>query len=67
LNGSNDFGDPGIDGRIILKLMLQKQNMTMLTDSYGLGYKTAVGSCEYGCEVSASIIGGKFQDTVTNG
>ena len=53
--GRKHLGDRGVDGRIILKRMLEKWD-----GGYGLvrsvsGQGQVVGSCEYGNETSGSI------------
>jgi hypothetical protein len=49
LKGRDHFQDLSINGRIILKCILNMLRRSGL-DSSGMGYEPVVGSCEYGNE-----------------
>jgi hypothetical protein len=49
------WGDPDVDGRIILRWILRK-----LEGSWGLDLSQVAGTCEYGKEPSGSIKCGEF-------
>jgi hypothetical protein len=55
-----DLGDPGVDGRIILKWIFKKWDGGM--DWIELPQGQVAGSCEYGNEPSGSIKCGEFLD-----
>jgi hypothetical protein len=42
--------DPGVDGRIILKWVLERLDRGHRLDRSGSGYGQVAGSCEYGDE-----------------
>ena len=52
--------NPGVDGRIILKLMLEKWDGGHGLDRSGSGYGHTAGCCEYGNKPSCSIKCGEF-------
>jgi hypothetical protein len=52
--------DPGVDGRIILKLIFEKLNVGCGLDRSGCRYGHVVGSVECGSERSGSVKCGEF-------
>jgi len=54
--------DPGVDGRIILKMDLQEVVRGHGMDWSGSGYGHVAGSYKYGNEPSGSTKRGKFLD-----
>ena len=54
-------GDPGVDGRIILRWIFRKWDVAQWTRSSGLRIGVA-GACECGNEPSGSIKCGEFLD-----
>jgi hypothetical protein len=52
----------GIDGRIILKLIVKKWDVVHELDSPGSGWGQVSGSCECGNKSSSSIKCGEFLD-----
>jgi len=55
LRERDHLGDPGVDGRIILRWFFGKWDGGYGLDEAGSGYGQVVGNCEYGNEVSGSI------------
>jgi hypothetical protein len=62
LREKDQFGDPGVDGRIILRLIFRKWDVRTWTGSSWLGIGTGGGTCECGNESSVSIQLGLFLD-----
>ena len=56
------LGDPGIDGRIILRRIFRKWDVGVWTGSSWLRIGTGGGHCERGNEPSGSIKCGEFLD-----
>jgi hypothetical protein len=56
----NHWGDPDIDGRIILRWAFRKFEGVVGTGWSGLRIGTGGGTCEYGNELSDSINAGNF-------
>jgi hypothetical protein len=57
LEGRRNMGNTKVDGRIILKLILEKKNRL---DRSGSKYGQVTGSCEFGNEPSSPIKFRKF-------
>jgi hypothetical protein len=57
LRERNRWGDPGVDGRIILEKIFKKWDVGVRT-----GYGQVAGACECGEEPSGSIKRGEFLD-----
>ena len=63
LRERDHWGDPGIDGRIILRCIFRKWDVGGYgLDRAGSGYGQVAGTCECGNEPSGSIKCGKFLD-----
>jgi hypothetical protein len=58
LRERDQWGDPDVDGRIILRWIFRKWGL----DGVGSEYGQVAGNCEYGNEPSGSIICGEFLD-----
>jgi len=56
------LGNPGVDGRIILRLIFRKWDMGYGLDRAGSGKGQVAGTCECGNEPSGSIQYGEFLD-----
>jgi hypothetical protein len=56
------LGDPGVDGRIILRWNFRKWDVGVWTGSSWLRIGTGSGTCECGNEPSGSIKCGEFLD-----
>jgi len=56
------LGDPGVDGRIILRWIYRKWDVGMWIGSSCLRMGRVAGICECGCEPSGSIKCGEFLD-----
>jgi hypothetical protein len=59
-------GDPGLDGRIILRWIFWKWNVGYGLDLAGSGYRQAAGTCESCNEPSGSIKCGELIDWLQN-
>jgi len=62
LRERDHLGDPGIDGRIILRWIFRKWDVGLLTGSSWLRIGTGGGTCKCGNELSSSIKCGEFLD-----
>ena len=62
LRERDSLGDPGLDGRIILKWIVSKWDVGVWTGSSWLRIGTGGGICECGNEPSGSIKCGEFID-----
>jgi hypothetical protein len=60
LRERDHWGDPDVDGRIILRGMFRKWEGLWGLDGAGSGYGQVAGTCEYGNELSGSINAGNF-------
>jgi hypothetical protein len=67
LRARGHFGDPGIDGRIILRLIVRKWDVEYGLDRAGSGLVQVVGTCESGKEPLGSIQCGEFLDWLKTG
>jgi hypothetical protein len=56
------WGDPGVDGRIILRWILKKWDVGYGLDRTGSGQRQVAGTCKCGNEPSGSIKCGEFLD-----
>jgi hypothetical protein len=56
------LGDPGVDGRIILRWIFRKWDVGVWTGSSWLRTGKVAGTCECGNELSGSIKCGVFLD-----
>jgi hypothetical protein len=56
------WGDPHVDGRIILRWIFRKWNVGVWTGLSWLRIETVGGTCEYGNKPSGSIKCGEFLD-----
>jgi hypothetical protein len=56
------LGDPGVDGRIILRWIFKKWAVEELLDRAGSGQGQVAGTCECSNEPSGSIKCGEFLD-----
>jgi hypothetical protein len=56
------LGDPGVDGRIILRCIFRKWVGGIGLDRTGSGYGQVAGTCECGNEPPGSIKCGDFLD-----
>jgi len=62
LKERDHLGDPGADGRIILRWIFRKWDVEVWTGSSWLRIGTGGGHCECGNEPSGSIKCGEFLD-----
>jgi hypothetical protein len=62
LRERDQWGDPGVDERIILRWVFRKWDVVCGLDLSGSGHGTAAVTCECGNEPSGSIKCGKFLD-----
>ena len=62
LREGNHWGDPGVDGRIILGWIFGKWDRGHRLDLSGSGEGQVAGCCEYGNKPSGSIKYGEFLD-----
>jgi hypothetical protein len=60
--GKRPLGDPGADGRIILRWIFREWDVGYGLDRAGSGYGKVAGTCECGNELSDSIKCGEFLD-----
>ena len=60
--GRGHLGDPGVDGRILLRRIFRKWDVGVWTGSIWLRIGTGAGTCECGNEYSDSIKCGEFLD-----
>jgi hypothetical protein len=60
-------GEPGIDGRIILRRIFRKWDVDLWTGLSWPRIETAAGTCECGNESSGCIKFGKFLDYLQTG
>ena len=58
LRERDHLGDPGVDGRIILRWIFRKWDGWYGLNLSGLGYGHVAGTCESGNELSGSTICG---------
>jgi hypothetical protein len=56
----NHLGDPGLDGRIILRSIFKKWDVGVWTGLSWSRIVTGSGTCEYGNEPSGSVKFGEF-------
>ena len=54
------WGDPDVDGKIILRWIFKKWEELWELDGVGSGYGQVAGTCEYGDELSGSKNAGNF-------
>jgi hypothetical protein len=66
LNGRDHSEDPDIDGRIILKWILGKQDVRVRTVFIWLSTGTDGGLCEHRREPSSSMKGDEFLDQLSD-
>ena len=62
LRERDHWGDPGVDGRIILRCIFRKWDVGVWTGLGWLRIGTVAGTCECGNEPSGSIKCGEFVD-----
>jgi hypothetical protein len=62
LRERDHLGDPGVDGRIILRCIFRKCDKDYGLDRAGFGYGQVVGTCECGNEPFGSLTFGVFSD-----
>jgi hypothetical protein len=62
LRERDHWGDPDVDGRIILRLIFRKWDVGVWTGSNWLRMGSGGGICEYGNELSGSIKCREFLD-----
>jgi hypothetical protein len=60
--GKGRLGEPGIDGKIILRCIYRKYDMRVWSGSRWLKMRQFAGTCECGNETSGSIKCGEFFD-----
>jgi hypothetical protein len=65
--GKSRWGDPDVDGRIILRWMFRKLEGVVGTGWSWLRIGQVAGTCEYGKEPSGSIKCGEFLLAATTG
>jgi len=61
----DQLGDPGVDGRIILRWIFRKWDVGYGLDRAGSGQGEVAGTCDCGNEHSGSIKCGEFLDYLT--
>jgi hypothetical protein len=62
LRERDQWGDPDVDGRIILRWIFRKWEGLWGLDGVGSGQRQVAGTCDYGNELSGSIKRGEFLD-----
>ena len=62
LRERDHWGDPDVDGRIILRWIFRKWEGLWGLDGVGSGWGQVAGTCEYGDEPSGSVKCGEFLD-----
>ena len=62
LRKGDDWGDPDVDGRIILRWIFRKWEGVVGTGWSWLRIERGGGTCEYGNELSGSIKCGEFPE-----
>jgi len=67
LRARDHYGEPGIDGRIILGCIFRKWDVEYGLDRAGSGLGEVAGTCECGNEPLDSIQCGEFLDWVKTG
>jgi hypothetical protein len=60
--GRGNWGDPDVDGKIILRRIFRRWEEVVGTEWSGLRIGQVAGTCEYGNELSGSVNCGKFLD-----
>jgi hypothetical protein len=62
LRERDHLGDPGVDGRIIIRRIFRKLEVVVWTESSWLRIETVAGTCKCSNEPSDSIKCGEFLD-----
>jgi hypothetical protein len=62
LRERNHLGDPGVDGRIVIRRIFMKWDVGLWTGLSWLRIETCGGTCECGNKPSGSIKCGEFFD-----
>jgi len=65
--GKNHLGDPGVDGRIVLRWIFRKRNVGVWTGSSWLRIGQVAGTCKCNNELPGSIKCDEFLDWLKNG
>jgi hypothetical protein len=66
LRERDHWGDPDVNGRIILTWVFRKWEGLWGLQAFGSGEGQVAGSCEYGNELSSSMKCGEFLDWLQN-